>query len=385
MRAVVAQSKAVDTTVAAGELLSQATEALAGAAPKAALMFASTDYDHAILLAAIQDRWPGLPLIGGSTDGEVSSVSGFEHDSALLTLLVGDEITARTGLGRDLSKNLDAAVAATAPALARTKSTRRLCFTVFAPSANSCEVVRQLQERLGHDCPVLGGLTGDHREYSRMVEFCGGEVLRDSLPVMIIDGIKEVSWGIGTGWFPIGEPLVVTKSDGNIVHTIGNRPAFDVFRDYWGAVPEDSLGEYPLAVYPNGPNGHYFLRAVLSADHATGSIRLAGAVPQGAMIRLTEVLPEGILSGSEAAASAAVRAYRGKQPELALVISCAARKWVLGTQAEKEWEYLQRALRSGGCSPALAGFYAFGEIAPNAARRPSEFHNETCITVLLGQ
>lgn len=383
MRAIIAQSEAVDTVVAANELLAQCEVQLEGARPRAAFLFASTEYDHAVLLQAIRGRWPGLPLVGGSTDGEVSSVRGFQQDSAVLTLLAGDGFEARVGLGKELSKDPSAAIAAALAGIGTTRNA--LCWTVFAPTTDSSEVVRRLQEALGEECPIVGGLTGDHREYSRMVEFCNDEVLRDSLPVLVLSGDLHVSCGIGTGWFPIGEPRIVTRSDGHVVHEIDGQPAIETFRSYWGTVPADSLGEFPLAVFPNGPDDEYYLRAVLGSDPATGSIRLAGAVPQGATVRLTEVLPEGILSGSEAAAANAAAGYRGKDPSLAFVFSCAARKWVLGTQAERECDLLREAFAASGTVPMFAGGYCFGEIAPLRNGAASTFHNETCVTVLLGQ
>lgn len=236
MRAIVCQSDAEDTVAVAAELIASATEQLAGEQPKAALLFASTEYDHATLLAALRDRWPGLPLVGGTSDGEVASAGGFRHDSAVLTLLVGDGFAVHAGVGRDLSRGIDAAVAQAAAGLA---GPGRICFTVFAPSTNSSEVVRQLQRRLGGErCPVVGGLSGDHGEYGKMVEFFGGEVLRDSLPVLVLTGEIGVGFGIGTGWFPIGEPHPVTAGDGHIVHAIGGEPAIEVYRNFWGTVPD---------------------------------------------------------------------------------------------------------------------------------------------------
>lgn len=382
IRAVTAQSEEVDAVCAIAEVLASCTEQLAGARPVAAFLFASPEYEHRILLDAIADRWPDLPLVGGSTDGEVSS-AGFAHDSIVLTLLVGDGLRARAGLGRDLSKGIDTAVT---QAIGAAGPKPRLCWTVFAPTTNSTAVVRQLQQRLGDGCPVVGGLTGDHREYSRMVEFCGREVLKDSLPCMFLEGDLQVGCGVGTGWFPIGEPMVVTRSDGHWVHAIDGKPALSVFAAYWGAVPmTSSLGEYPIAVFPNGADGDYHLRAVLDADATTGSLRVAGEILEGALVRLTEVLPDGILSGSDASVARAVAAYPGNSPALAFVFSCAARKWVLGTIAEQEVEHLQAAFAKAGVTPALAGGYCFGEIAPSQAGGPSQFHNETCVTVLIGR
>lgn len=366
---------------AAAELIAKSTEQLQGEAPVAAFLFASTDYDHQELLAALHAHWPGLPLVGGTTDGAISG-AGFAHDSVLLTLLTGKGLRARVGLGRSLSKDPARAVA---DALAAAGPTTRLCWTVFAPTTNATAVVRMLQQGVGKDCPVVGGLSGDHREYSRMVEFCGTEVLTDSLPAMFLEGDMLVGCGVGTGWFPIGEPKIVTRAADNWVHEIDGRPALQIYEDYWGAIPSAGLGEYPLAVFPTGPDGDYHLRAVLDADRNTGSLRVAGEVLQGAVIRLTEVVRDGILAGSWTSASNAIAAYPGRDPQVAFVFSCAARKWVLGTKAETEIEHLRTAFHGAGIVPAFAGGYCFGEIAPVRPGAPSDFHNETCVTVILGR
>lgn len=382
MRAIVCQSDAEETSVVAAELLAKATAQLGGERPVAALLFASAAYDHDLLLAGLVDRWPGLPLVGGTSDGEVGSAGGFRHDSAVLALLMGEGFEAHVGVGRDLSHDVEAAVSAATAGLA---TDSRVCFTVFAPSTNGSEVVASLQRRLP-GCPIAGGLTGHHAAEGRMREFFGREATRDSVVVLALTGAVGVGLGIGSGWFPIGEATPVTSSAGHVVYTIGGRPAVETFRDYWGAVPEEGgLGQYPLAVYPDGLEGAHFLRAVLRADAATGSLHCAGAVPEGALVRMTEVLPEGILSGSAASARNALADYAGSSPELALVFSCAARKWVLGTEAPEELGSLQRTFRAGGVDPALAGLYVFGEVAPGSPGAASDLHNETCVTVLVGK
>jgi hypothetical protein len=382
MRAAVGHSDDVDTTDAIGSAIAQCAEQLAGATPRAAMLFASTTYDHAAVLAEVACRWPGLPLIGSSTDGEFSSRGGFARDSLLLVVLAGEGFSARVGLGRDLAADPQRAVR---DALVGAERSPTVALTTFAPSSNASEVVRLLQAGIGHPpCAILGGLSADHREYNRMVEFCGTQVLRDSLPVLLLTGDVKVSWGIGSGWFPLGKPHWVTRSDGHIVHEIDGEPATEVFRHYWGEVPLDSLGEYPLAVFPDGPDGPWVLRAALGSDPATGSIRFAGEVVDGACVRLTEVLPEGILSGTSRSMEAAVAAYGSGTPSLALMFSCAARKWVLGSKAEQECDMLAKVLTERVGAPVpLAGFYCYGEVAPT---RPgaNALHNESCVSVLLG-
>lgn len=384
MRAIIGHSDEVLTSDAVEDVIRQCTDELGGEVPKAALLFTSVDYDHGLLLSKIADVWPGLPLIGSSSDGEVSSKDGFRMDSVLLTLLCGEGFEAYAGVGRDLSGDVAGAVAAATDVLDR-HGAPKVAFTSFAPSTSACDVLRRLEARIDDvSCPVLGGLSGDHCEFSRMVEFCGTEVLRDSFPVLFLYGDVRAGWGIGSGWFPIGDIHRVTGSAGHLVHTISGRPAVDLYTDYYGSVPQDTLGKYPLAVYEDGPEGLWTLRSVMGTDEETGAMRFAGDVPEGSLVRMTEVLPEGILSGTSSSIRQAFESYPGDKPELALLFSCAARKWVLGTQVAKEADLFREACPEGLRDLKLSGLYVYGEIAPPERGQSAAFHNETCITVLLG-
>ena len=266
------------------------------------------------------------------------------------------------------------------------ESEEGLCLTVFAPTTNSSEVVRTLHRELTDRVPIVGGLTGDHQlKDAHIVEFFGREVLSDSLPALFVTGDFHRGWGVGSGWFPIGADHTVTKSDGHIVHEIDGKPALAIYGDHYGTIPKDSLGEYPLAIH-DGRDDDWSLRAILDSDPAAGSLRFAGEVVTGARVRMTEVSPDGILSGSRDSLRNALASYTGTEPQLALVFSCAARKWVLGTQAAKEIDNLREcAAESGFPDLQIAGLYCFGEIAPHNGGTESAFHNETCVTVVLGK
>ncbi len=383
MRAVVGHSDEVDAKDAALEVIRICREQLEGETPKAGLLFMSVEYEHQVVLDALNEEWPGLPLIGGSSDGEVSSSGGFQMDSVVLTLISGDDIEAAIGLGTNLSKDIDSAVAEASKPLSG-REAPALVLTTFAPSTNASEVVRQLNDRIDSpNCPVLGGLTGDHREFSRMVEVAGTQVLQDSLPVLYLFGEIAASWGVSSGWFPIGEAHQVTASEGHLVSEIAGRPAIEVYEKNYGYVPDGSLGEFPLAVFDD-PDGDYALRAVLGTGREDGTVRFAGEVRPGSWVRMTQVLPEGILSGSTNSMQQAIERFPGPKPEIGLLFSCAARKWVLGTRAAEEIDVLQRAV-GDDCDFPLAGLYVYGEIAPTAPGSEAILHNETCITVLLGR
>ncbi|MEZ6017106.1 MAG: FIST N-terminal domain-containing protein [Planctomycetota bacterium] len=382
MRTLFAHSDSPSSSKALQELLEHCRAQLGAGTPKAGLLFCGVEYDQPLILAGIQAAWPGLPIIGASSDGELSSVLGCVDDSVLLTLFEGEELTVHAGVGRDLSADIPGAVAA---ALANNTVTRpTLCVTTFAPTTNASEVIRELTRQLGDvGCPVVGGLSGDHREFNKTMEYFGGEALRDALPLLLIQGDFSVSWGIGSGWSPFGERHAVTRSSGHEVQEIDGRPALDFYREQYGEVPTESLGEYPLAVFAE--SGDSSLRAILSRDDATGALRFAGEVPEGAEVQVTQVLDEGILSGSRDALAEALDRFQGSAPEIALIFTCAARKWVLGPDADEELGVLRQLAQDRGLQElAIVGLYCFGEIAPAGATLENAFHNETCVSVVLG-
>lgn len=385
MRTVVSHSDHVDSRMAAQALIADAERQLAGETPRGGLLYATTEYEHAVLIAELRKRWPGLPLIGASTAGEVSSKLGFRSDSACLTLFVGDGVQVVAGRGEQPSRNLAQALDSVLGVLGDRKP---VLAVLHCPGTigNPSEVVRELHRRLGaRACPIVGGLSGDHTVTTNTRQFCGEQIDYDSMVVMFLCGDLAVSWGVASGWFPIGTRHRVTRSVGNKVYEIDGKPAVDIYQSFWGDRVSGNLGEFPLAVWQGAGANDFMLRAAMSVDEGEGSVTFAGDVDEGAVVSLPEVVPEGLLSGTKTSLERAVAGYRGAKPSTALLFSCAARKWVLGSRASSEIESLVASMGGVGM-PAIdfAGFYAFGEICPLALDGPPLLHNETCVTVLVG-
>jgi hypothetical protein len=68
------------------------------------------------------------------------------------------------------------------------------------------------------------------------------------------------------------------------------------------------------------------------------------------------------------------------KPALALCISCAGRKQILGSRTQEEARIVSELL----AGVPSAGFYGYGEIARLAEDGISHYHNETFTTLLLG-
>jgi hypothetical protein len=382
LTAVVGHSEDPDASALAEEVLEQCQTRLGGRPARAGLLFAGIDLDHQVILDAINRRYPGLELIGCTTDGEISSELGFREDSATLILFSSDKVDITSGVGRGMSRDIVGACrAAIQESKSKTQKPPRLCLS--APEGLTAEgqsITTTLQNEAGLDVPIFGALAGDQWRLKSTRQFVGTEVLQDSVPVLLFSGDFQFSYGVATGWHKVGEAGRVTRAAGAVVHEIDGSPAIEFYRKYLG-VGVKPAAELPLAVL-NGNGEVDYLRASWGDEDATGAVTFLAAVPSDAMVSLTMADRDSILTGcSQSFAIAKSNLPAGAQPTAALVFSCAARKLLLGTRTVEELKLIRGAL---GDSVAVCGFYGYGEISPRMGDGTgTKYHNESFVTLLL--
>jgi hypothetical protein len=381
--AVAAHSEDIDAQGVLEELLEQCRDELGERVPQAGILYCTIDLEHDRLVQGIDDAWPGIALIGCTTDGEFSSRLGYREDSAALILMGSDTVEITAGLGRDVSKDITAACAqAIAVATSKTTNSPALCITLPESMTTSAQkIVEALGEHLGVNVPVLGATAADGFQLTGTYQFCGREVCSDSVPVLLFSGPLVYSIAVRSGWKPMGEPGLVTRSDGTLVHEIDGRPTIDFYRQRLGeqAVPGP---ENPLAILDE-EGAVECLRANAGSVRESGAINYLGDVREGAMVRITIADRGAILQGCRESVGKAFADYpHGKTPAAALLFSCAARKYLLGTQTGEELGIVESVL---GSQVPVCGFYGYGEIGPLDTKDPtSKFHNETFVSLILG-
>ena len=382
LKTVVGHSNDPDSLSAIIEVLEQCQQSLSGASPQAGILFAAIDFEHTLILNQIHETYPGIELIGGTTDGEMSSILGFEQDSLTLMLFCSDNITIRAGIGRDISQDLNCAIQ-TAIVQATTGHTDPIKLCIALPESLSTSgvlILDSLNQALGGKVPIFGGLTADRWQLKQTYQFYNTEVCSDSIPILLISGPILFSHSIASGWNPIGKRGKVTKASQNVVYEIDGQPALEFYHHYLGKMPP-SL-EYPLAVF-DVDETHYYMRAPSGVyDPAVGSVTFFGDIPEQAIVQITETTHDRILSASRTSMMQALENYPGKEPAAALYFSCCGRRQILGTRTKEEYALTQTCLTQALPS---CGFYTNGEISPLEQQGISYFHNETFITLLLGE
>ncbi len=392
MRACVVHSQDVDSVDAVAELIAGAKVALGASLPRVAMLFAGIDHDFAIVLEQINAQWPGIALIGCTTDGEMSSHILFAEDSLALVLLSGDDFHAVSGVARSVSTDVAGSIRGSAndaiQRLAGRGGAPSLCITMpDGLTVSGSAALNALRAALGDAVPIFGGTAGDQWRFKGTRQFHGTEVLQDSVPFLLFDEGVVFSFGVDTGWRPIGREGRVTEVDGHVVRGIDGRPATEFYREFLGNADITQLTEYPLAVTADDDRGanSYYLRAPGRTDEAAGCIHFLGDVPDGARVHITTTNRDQILDATRTSFQHALDDFPnasggGGKPALALCISCAGRKQILGSRTQEEARIVSELLAG---VPA-AGFYGYGEIARLAKDGISHYHNETFTTLLLG-
>jgi hypothetical protein len=227
---------------------------------------------------------------------------------------------------------------------------------------------------------LSGGLAGDGTDFVKTL------VGLDAPPapgVIVAIGLYgnalRIGFGSAGGWSSFGPLRTVTSSQGNVLHSLDNRPALSLYQEYLGpaaaGLPAAAL-RFPLCVTTSGqPNA--VVRTILSINEAAGTMTFAGDIPAGSSVRFMRASYEELISGAEIAASQAA------QPaSLVLCVSCVGRRIVLGQRIEEE---LDEVRASFGPGPVLTGFYSYGELAPSGEAHACQLHNQTMTITSLSE
>ncbi|MBW4614487.1 MAG: FIST C-terminal domain-containing protein [Desmonostoc vinosum HA7617-LM4] len=385
LKVVVAHSEDPDSKSAIAEIIKQCSDDLIDLKPQAGILFAAIDFDHALILPEIDKVFTGIDLIGCTTDGEISSVLGFQQDSLTLMLFCSDTVEIRAGIGYAVKDNpIAAAHQAVQQATEKSTAIAKLCislpasYTADGTTTDGELILKGLKLALGSQMPIVGGTAGDQYRFKTTYQFFGTKVLTDSLPILIFSGDILFSYGIACGWQPIGNKSFVTKAQGTVLYEVDGRTALEFYQRYLGDRPPTA--EHPLAVY-EGNSDRYYMRVPNTYDTQIGSINFLGDIPEQAMVQVTDISRDEIIAATETSFKNALEHYPGTEPEAVLLFSCCCRRWFLGTRTKEEYQLVKNSLST---EVPICGFYTYGEFAPLEFQGSTYYHQETFVTLLLG-
>ena len=326
-------------------------------------------------------------MIGCTTAGEIAT-AGPSTDGVVVAALGGSGFAVRTTVATEVSGNLREAGARVARSLPDRADLPHKVVLLLSDglAGDQQEVVRGAHGVLGAAVPLVGGCAGDELKMSRTFQLYDDRILSDSVVAAGIASNAPLGIGVRHGWRRLGEPMLVTSSTGNRVHTLDDRPALDAYLKHLGAsepAHPDQEGLARLALtHPLGlsrPNGEDKVRFIRGGDFAQRSLSCIAEVPQGALVWIMEGDARSVLEATDAACGESLAALSGRSPLGMIAFDCIARRAVLGDGGTRSEIGRIAAMASGA---PVAGFYTYGEIARTRGARG--FHNQTLVVLSVG-
>lgn len=377
------RSAATSSTLAGREAVAGALDGRADAA--LLVVFFSVAHDARALLAGIRMIAPDVPLIGCSTSGEIAA-DGPGDCGVVVMALGGRGFAVRTSAAELTSVGLRRGGEQVAAAIDGVRSPHR-ALVVLSDGlvGDQEELVRGLYAVLGAGVPIVGGCAGDDLRMSRTTQLYGNEVLSGAVVAAALGSDAPMGVGVSHGWRRVGEPMLVTDSRENRVHSLDDQPALDIYLRRLDAPPEawtDPAAFTRFALtHPLGLSrrrGEH-VRYVAEADFGDRSLGCVASVPRGVLAWFMEGDEESVLAATDAACAEALAPLEGAPPVGLLAFDSIARRCVL-EPGGLERETARLSQLAGGAP--VAGFYTYGEIARTAGR--GGFHNQTLVVLAVG-
>jgi len=254
---------------------------------------------------------------------------------------------------------------------------------------NGSDLLRGIQNVLGKSFPILGASSADNFRFVRTFQYFNATLLSDSIVGGIVSGGLNFGMGLRHGWKPLGKPHTITASSGNVVKTIDDKPAVDIYTGYFNKTAAEINKAitristyYPLGLYLPGEH-EYLLRNALRVDNEGGLV-CQGDAAAGTEVRLMMGTKQRALAAATEAATEAREALKNCTVKGALIFESISRSKLLGRLTGEEMSRIKDIL---GDVPIL-GISTFGEQAPLKSLEYSgstHFHNETLAILAIGE
>jgi small ligand-binding sensory domain FIST len=217
--------------------------------------------------------------------------------------------------------------------------------------------------------PVTGGLaSGDFTEQRTQV-YLNGDVYEEGGVAISVGGDVKLANVISQGCTPIGETWTLTRVEDNIIHEIGNRPAYKVLEETFNRLTpaEQKIARNNLFVglvvneyLEDFHRGDFLIRNLLVVDPRSGSIAV-GAFPRaGQTMQFQRRSTAAAMEDMDELLGRAAKQLQGAQIYGACLCSCNGRGQGLFGRPNHDAHCVQEQFGPIG----LAGFFCNGEIGP---------------------
>lgn len=365
-------SDSVQLVKAAGEVSRQIREQLAGAPCHAVFVFASPIYraHWNEALALLHERLRPQALIGCSGSGVIGGEQECEWVPALAVVAAHWPGVRLHPFALDAEALQRASAGGFWMDTIGAFPTEQPSFVLLA-DPYTCDPAKLLEELNATfpGRPCVGGLVSGGTSAGEQRLFCHADMRREGVVGLAITGNVQMDVLVSQSCRPIGRPVIVTKSEGNIVWELGGQQAMDILRE---ALMSLTLSEQELAqrsifaglvineMKSRFQAGDFLIRELVGIDPPSGAIALAEDVQLGQTLQF-HLRDPGISRQQLRQLLAAHRSHPQQPPPAGgLVFNCLGRgKAFYGVPNQD-----LRTIRTFSGNVPVGGFFCNGEIGP---------------------
>jgi hypothetical protein len=340
IKAGVGMSRHHDPNIAGREAAQQALEKAGVSNPDLVFMFASIGYDQPSVLRAVRETTGGAPLTGCSAEGTINGDEADESNfSVVVTAISSEELRWHHGIAKGLEDDPGAVGKQLAKDLIPHLSDKTIGLFVFPDGLidDLGNFFGELEENLPSErfLPLWGGGAGNNFSVQTPTyQYCDDEAVSDGVSYALLSGEARIAWAIGHGLMPIGGERIVTRSKGNVIYEIDDKPAVEVLKEY---LPDHPFVEdrdwmryaISLALTSKAPNyvkdEEYVVRGVPAVRKADGSVAVQTDVPEGTSVWFSSRDKEKITTGFDRMAAQINEQLGGEKPNLVFQFECLTR------------------------------------------------------------
>jgi small ligand-binding sensory domain FIST len=249
------------------------------------------------------------------------------------------------------------------------------------PFSFPVDVFLQRLERDHPGLPLIGGMAlgGQAPGQNRLV--VDGEVVTSGAVGVLLGPTVRVTTVVSQGCRPVGNPFVVTRSEGNVVYELAGKPPLERLGELAEAMPEDERAMLYQGVHlgrvidehkADFGRGDFLVRNVLGGDPRSGAIQVGDEIEIGATTQFQ-------VRDAESADEDLRQLLADHSADAALLFTCNGRGSRLfgSTWPDHDATVVTKSLDGA----PVAGMFCAGEIGPVGGR--NFLHGFTASVLLL--
>jgi hypothetical protein len=352
-----------------------------GYKPTLAIVFISIKQDTKAVCEILHQN--EIDIIGATSCTEF--IDGHQDEGSIVILLLDLNKAFYTILFQEVG-NMTVSDAATLLAQAALQHFSNPAFIICSTGLSSTgkmmdgeTLIRSIENVVGSHANMFGGMAGDDMTFTGTYAFTYNQSTDYGMAVLILNEDKVSLHGMAiSGWKPIGITMTVTKSEGNLIYTIDNQPALDMYMRYLGSdLPSDdnkleffeNLGnQYPFQI--EREDREPLMCNPIGFDKEKRALICETNIQQGSKFRFSTP-PDFDIVETVINKATELKNTIQADADAVLIFSCAGRLASLGPMAQQENDGLAEVWKS-----PMAGFYSYGEFG-RSVNGKHEFHSTT--------